>query len=170
MDAIINERVLDIGFRADLERKQGFCRRHVAELVPTDRRETGGILGSSMLLSAVIDRRIASSATASGRAAVGSASGSTLARTRPPCIACTQGETAVQTAIARFAERSVDPAWADTLGDAAFCLDDFLLLWDRAGSQTASSSRWRVVSSPGSRTCAGGSTATPTTRATTGSS
>ena len=58
MDAIINERVLDIGFRAALERKQGFCTRHVAELVPTDRRETGGILGSSMLLAAIIDRRI----------------------------------------------------------------------------------------------------------------
>ena len=42
MDAIINERVLDIGFRADLERKQGFCRRHVAELVPTDRRGPAG--------------------------------------------------------------------------------------------------------------------------------
>jgi hypothetical protein len=58
MDAIINERVLDIGFRAELERAHGFCRRHVAELVPTDRRETGGILGSSLLLSAVIDRRL----------------------------------------------------------------------------------------------------------------
>ena len=58
LDAIINERVLDIGFRAELERSQGFCRRHVAELLPTDRRETGGMLGSSMLLSAVIDRRI----------------------------------------------------------------------------------------------------------------
>ena len=59
MDSIINERVLDLGFRADLERKQGFCRRHVAELVPTDRRETGGILGSSMLLAAIVERRVA---------------------------------------------------------------------------------------------------------------
>src|SRR4029077_5695635 len=87
MDAIINERVLDIGFRADLERKQGFCRRHVAELVPTDRRETGGILGSSMLLSAVIDRRIDLV-----RGGIGSRGGRirvrlSLARKRPPCVA-----------------------------------------------------------------------------------
>ena len=135
MDAIINERVLDIGFRTDLERKQGFCARHVAELVPTDRRETGGILGSSMLLSAVIDRRIdivrGAVATPGQRLRVRLG----RARHRPPCIACSQGVTAVETAVARFADRSSDPAWAAALGDTAFCLDDFLLLWDSAGSR-----------------------------------
>jgi len=135
MDAIINERVLDIGFRADLERKGGFCRRHVAELVPTDRRVTGGILGSSMLLSAVIDRRIDLVRDGVGSRGRRIRVGLKLARTRPPCVACTQGETAVRTAVGRFAGRSLDPAWADTLGEAAFCLDDFLLLWDRAGSR-----------------------------------
>ena len=135
LDAIINERVLDIGFRADLERKQGFCARHVAELVPTDRRETGGILGSSMLLSAVIDRRIdvlrAAVATPGRRLRVRLG----LARHRPPCIACSQGVTAVQTAVARFADRSSDAAWVAALADTAFCLDDFLLLWDTARSR-----------------------------------
>ena len=137
MDAIINERVLDIGFRADLERKQGFCRRHVAELVPTDRRETGGILGSSMLLSAVIDRRIGLVRDGVGsrgrRIRVGlelAADASAVhrvhagrdGRPRRPSDGSPSGR--------------VDAAWADTLGEAAFCLDDFLLLWDRAGSQT----------------------------------
>src|SRR3954454_13211333 len=95
MDAIINERVLDIGSRADLERKQGFCRRHVAELVPTDRRETGGILGSSMLLAAIVERRVA------GLRETPLAHGRKLrdrlanARKRPPCIACGQGTSAV---------------------------------------------------------------------------
>ena len=135
MDAIINERVLDLGFRADLERKQGFCRRHVAELVPTDRRETGGILGSSMLLSAVIDRRIDLV-----RGGIGAGSHRVrvrlrLARERPPCIACSQGETAVATALARLAERSGDAAWANALAELPFCLDDFLLLWQAAGSR-----------------------------------
>jgi hypothetical protein len=137
MDAIINERVLDIGFRADLERKQGFCRRHVAELVPTDRRETGGILGSSMLLSAVIGRRLEY-----GRSTTGSITHRIRARLRPtatraPCIACSQGETAVSTAVARLATRSSDQAWADVLADSPFCLDDFLLLWQTAGSRRA---------------------------------
>lgn len=135
MAAIINERVLDIGFRTDLERKQGFCARHVAELVPTDRRETGGILGSSMLLSAVIDRRIDLV-----RGAIGSRGGRirvrlSLARERPPCVACSQGDTAVATALARFADRSSDPAWAGALAETAFCLDHFLALWARAGAR-----------------------------------
>ena len=134
MDAIINERVLDIGFRADLERKQGFCRRHVAELVSTDRRVTGGILGSSMLLSAVIDRWI-DLVRGGGSRGRRLRVGLSLARTRPPCVACTQGETAVRTAIGRFANRSGDADWSEMLGEAAFCLDDFLLLWDRARSR-----------------------------------
>jgi hypothetical protein len=135
MDAIINERVLDIGFRADLERKHGFCRRHVAELVPTDRRETGGILGSSMLLSAVIGRRI--DRARDGTGSVGSRIPMRLRRVpaRPPCIACSQGEIAVATALARLADRSSDGAWATVLADSPFCLDDFLLLWQKAGSR-----------------------------------
>ena len=137
MATIINERVLDLSFRADLERKTGFCRRHVAELVVTDRRETGGILGSSMLLSAVIDRRIGGL-----RGAVGSRGRSlrvrlTLARRRPPCLACSQGAAAVQTALVRLAERGRDRAWAKTMATAPFCLDDFLALWATAGSDPA---------------------------------
>ncbi len=137
LDAIINERVLDIGFRADLERKQGFCRRHVAELLATDRRETGGMLGSSMLLSAVIDRRIGVL-----REAVGSRGRSLrvrlkVARARPPCIACTQGETAVQTALARLTERSRDGTWVALLAEAPFCLDDLLALWSEASKEPA---------------------------------
>ena len=129
MDAIINERVLDIGFRADLERKQGFCRRHVAELrpdrSPRDRRHPRVLDAAARAI--IDDARSGSSATASGRAADGSASDFELARTRPPCVACAQGETAVETAVGRFDRAArVDPAWADALGDAAFCLDDFL--------------------------------------------
>jgi hypothetical protein len=135
MDAIINERVLDIGFRAELERTHGFCRRHVADLVPTDRRETGGILGSSLLLSAVIDRRLGGL-----RGAVGSGGRAVRARLRearrrPTCIACSQGATAAETALVRLAERSGDATWVMSLGETPFCLDDLLALWAAAGSE-----------------------------------
>jgi hypothetical protein len=135
MDAIINERVLDIGFRAELERTQGFCRRHVAELVPTDRRETGGILGSSLLLSAVIDRRLGGLVGAVGSGGRTVRARVREARRRPPCIACSQGATAAETALARLAERAGDTAWAAALGETPFCLDDFLALWAAAGSE-----------------------------------
>jgi hypothetical protein len=96
---------------------------------------TGGILGSSMLLSAVIDRRIDLLRDGAGSCGRRIRGGLSMARTRPPCIACTQGETAVGAAIGRFAGRSRDADWADALGEAAFCLDDFLLLWERARSR-----------------------------------
>jgi hypothetical protein len=134
LDAIINERVLDIGFRAELERSQGFCRRHVAELLPTDRRETGGMLGSSMLLSAVIDRRTTDLEAAIGSRGRGLRARLKRARERPPCIACSQGATAVETAIVRLSERAGDAAWRAALTVAPLCLDDFLALWATAGS------------------------------------
>jgi len=137
MDTIINERVLDLGFRADLERRHGFCRRHVAELVVAGRRETGGILGASLLLSAVIARRTDGLGGAVGSRARGLRSRLAAARRRPPCVACSQGASAVETALARFAERSGDAEWADVLAAAPFCLDDFLALWSVAGSRAA---------------------------------
>jgi hypothetical protein len=137
LDAIINERVLDIGFRAELERSQGFCRRHVAELLPTDRRETGGMLGSSMLLSAVIARRTADLDAAVGSGGRGLRSRLKRARERPPCIACSQGATAVETALSRLAERAQDAAWGAALSASPLCLDDFLALWATAGSDPA---------------------------------
>ena len=137
MDTIINERVLDRGFRADLERKQGFCRRHVAELIATDRRETGGILGSSLLLSAVIDRRVGDLGAVVGSKDRALRARLRDARARPPCVACTQGITAAETATVRFVERSGDAAWADVLAATPFCLDDLLALWSRAGSDAA---------------------------------
>ncbi len=135
LDAIINERVLDIGFRAELERKHGFCRRHVAALVETDRRETGGILGSSILLGAVVDRRTGELGSAIGAGGRTVRARVRAARRRPPCLACTQGATGVDTAIARLAARSSDPAWATVISRSEFCLDDFLALWEEAASE-----------------------------------
>ncbi len=135
LDAIINERVLDIGFRAELERKHGFCRRHVAALVETDRRETGGILGSSILLGAVVDRRTGDLAAVIGSSGRTVRSRIRAARRRPPCLACSQGATGVETAISRLAERSREAAWVAVLRGSAFCLDDFLALWETAASE-----------------------------------
>jgi hypothetical protein len=135
MDTIIDERVLDIGFREDLERRTGFCRRHVAELVATDRRRTGGILGSSLLLAAIIDRRLAPARDGlrhTGRRRRASANAATK---RPPCIACSQGEVAARTAIERLAERTDAPDWVTVIAEAPFCLDDLLAFWAVAGGR-----------------------------------
>ena len=137
VETIISERVLDRGFRADLERKEGFCRRHVVELVSTDRRETGGILGSSLLLGAILDRRTAGLSKVVGSGGRTVRSKVKVAQARPPCLACSQGATAVETALTRLAERASDDAWASLAAAVPFCLDDFLALWVIAGGASS---------------------------------
>jgi hypothetical protein len=136
LEGIIGEFVLDIPFRRDLERTQGFCRRHTRALIETDRRGSG-VLGSSMLYSAILGRRLELVRELMG------AKGRTLrsrvarAQTRPPCVACAQGASAVDIAAHRLLERSTDPAWAETTAAAPFCLDDLLLLWGLARDEPA---------------------------------
>lgn len=123
LEAIIAERVLDIGFREGLERTHGFCRRHAVGLLETDRRGSG-ILGSSILFGATIERRVGAlrgACRARGRSRRGAL---TDARRRPPCPACEQGAAAVDVAAARLVERATDPAWAAAIGEIPFCLDD----------------------------------------------
>ena len=127
LDAIIAERVLDIGFRAGLEREHGFCRRHVAELLAADRRASG-ILGSSILYGAMIERRVAALRLALGSRGRTRRSRLAAAARRPPCPVCEQGAVAVETAMARLAERSADAAWAAVAAQAPFCFDDLVTL------------------------------------------
>ena len=136
LDAIIAERVLDLGFREGLERRHAFCRRHAAELIEADRRSSG-ILGSSILYGAMLERRLAGL-----RAAVGAKGRTRRARLeraadRPRCEVCAQGATARATAIARLVERAEDPAWAAVTAAAPFCLDDLTALLAAAGDAAA---------------------------------
>jgi hypothetical protein len=136
LDAIIAERVLDLGFRAGLEREHAFCRRHAGELIEADRR-AAGILGSSILYGAMLERRLAvlrdaiSSRGRTRRSRLGQAA------RRPPCLVCSQGATMAATAMARLVQRADDPAWAAATSDAACCLDDLAALLAAAGDVPA---------------------------------
>ncbi len=132
LDAIIAERVLDIGFREGLEREHGFCRRHSAELLEAN-RQASGILGSSILFGAIIERRLAALRAALGVRGRGRRQRLGEAGRRPPCIACSQGASGVEIAQARLVERSVDPAWAAVMLEIPFCLDDLTALLAAAG-------------------------------------
>jgi hypothetical protein len=136
LDAIIAERVLDLGFRAGLEREHAFCRRHAAELIEADRRASG-ILGSSILYGAMLERRLADLRDAVRRRGRGRRSRLDAARRRPPCLVCQQGATAVETALGRLAERAADPAWASLAARIPFCLDDLGALIAAAGDAPA---------------------------------
>jgi hypothetical protein len=136
LDAIIAERVLDIGFRAGLEREHAFCRRHTAALLEADRRASG-ILGSSILFGAMVERRAAALREAVGARGRSRRQKLAAARRRPPCLACGQGDSGVDIAIARLVERSADPAWAAVLLEIPFCLDDLGALLAAAGDQVS---------------------------------
>ena len=79
----------------------------------------------------------AASAGRSARRAAGCGSGCGWPESGRRASPVRQGQTAVETALARSVERSRDPAWADALATAAFCLDDFLELWAVAGGDAA---------------------------------
>jgi hypothetical protein len=134
LDAIIAERVLDIGFREGLEREHGFCRRHSAELLEAN-RQASGILGASMLFGAIVERRLAALREALGARGRARRQRLAAAGRRPPCIACSQGALAVEIALARLVDRSADPAWAAVLLEIPFCLDDLTELLAAAGDE-----------------------------------
>jgi hypothetical protein len=134
LDAIIAERVLDIGFREGLERDHAFCRRHSAALLEADRR-AAGILGSSILFGAMIERRAAVLRDAMQSRGRSRRQKLTAARRRPSCLACDQGVSGVDIALARLVERSADPAWAAVMLEIPFCLDDLVALLATAGDQ-----------------------------------
>lgn len=136
LDAIIAERVLDIGFREGLERDHAFCRRHSAELLEADRRASG-ILGSSILFGAIIERRAAALREAVQGRGRSRRQKLAAARRRPPCLACDQGASGVDIALARLVERSADPVWAEAMLEIPFCLDDLAMLLATAGDAAA---------------------------------
>ena len=60
------------------------------------------------------------------------------ARKRPPCLACDQGATrGRRRRWAASSQRSADPAWAEAMAVAPFCLDDFVALWTAADGAEA---------------------------------
>lgn len=136
LEAILAERVLDVGFREGLEREHAFCRRHAAALLEADRRGSG-MLGSTILFAAIVERRAAALLEAVSKRGRGRRRGLSAARARPPCPACDQGRSAIEVALARLVERSADLAWAAAMGEIPFCLDDLAALLATAGDEPA---------------------------------
>ncbi len=136
VEAIVDERVMDIGFRAGLERTYALCRRHVSEIVAAERR-TSGILSSAILYEAIIARRLAELREALGSRGRRRRKRLEAAESRPPCVVCVEGGEAADVAKTRMVQRSGDAAWAAVIGDIPFCLDDLVALLATAGDEAA---------------------------------
>jgi hypothetical protein len=126
------ERVMDVGFRAGLERTNSFCRRHASELIVAERRTTG-ILSSSILYGTLLSRRVSVIRDALRSRGRGRRNRLADAAVRPPCVICSEGAGAAEVALQRLVDRSADPAWAQVIGEIPFCLDDLLVLLALAG-------------------------------------
>lgn len=131
-EAVVDERVMDIGFRAGLERSYAFCRRHIVDVVAAERRSSG-ILSSSILYGAILARRLAVVREALASRGRGRRKRLADVRARPPCVICGEGAAAVDVASQRLVDRSPDPAWAAVIGEIPFCLDDLVALMAVAG-------------------------------------
>ncbi len=126
------ERVMDIGFRASLERTASFCRRHAAALIVADRRNSG-ILSTSILYGTLVSRRVAGLRDAIGSRGRTRRRRLDAAQARPPCVICAEGTSAAEVATQRLVERSSEAAWAAKIDDIPFCLDDLVALLATAG-------------------------------------
>jgi hypothetical protein len=110
----------------------------VVDLLAADRRASG-ILGSSILYGAMLERRLAAIrdalATRGARRRRGRLAD---AARRPPCLVCDEGASAVDIATGRLTDRLTDAAWSTAAATAPFCLDDLArLLVASAGEPAA---------------------------------
>jgi hypothetical protein len=126
MDGILYESVNDVRFRGELDAARGFCHRHVAELLAANRATTGS-LGSAILFAAMLTvrRRELDAALRAGRFRERRLSD---ALQPPDCPICAEERSTVQAAVGSLLRLSADPAWANALAEAPFCLDHLLRL------------------------------------------
>lgn len=135
------ERVSDVAFQRELVEARGFCGPHTTAVVTADRRQMGGTLGSAILEGTVLGGRLHELDEA--RRHRGRTRTKKLAevRARPRCPVCAQRDVAVADAVAGLLETVEDPAWADAMGGADFCLDHLVLLM----AEDDGSPAWRAI-------------------------
>lgn len=151
LESVLWESVNDRGFRARFAASRGFCRAHVHELLKAERSQSGGSLGTAILLGASARVRLAELerlSTADGRR---SRAGIEQAKRPPECPACESVASSNVIAIGTLLDRIDDDAWRAALAHAELCLDDLLLLWtaaaergDAAWPEIASAQRTRI--------------------------
>jgi hypothetical protein len=122
VDGILAESVNDVQFRGELDAARGFCPTHVHRLLQANRERVGGTLSSAILLGAVL--RVRRRELAGVRPARGRSRAKRLeAAARPAdCPVCGQAARGLSNAVGSLVRLSADPAWADALAHAPFCL------------------------------------------------
>jgi hypothetical protein len=141
VEGMLDESVNDRGFRAELDAARGFCRRHSREVLAANRRHSGGSLAAAILFAAIARIRKRELDGISSERGRSRSQRVVQARHAPACPVCAQAAIAETTAAARLVELAREPAWAEAMGSAGFCVDHLLILMSRGGT----SPEWRAV-------------------------
>lgn len=137
LDSLLWENVNDTGFRKRLAAGRGFCRAHVHELLKAERAQSGGSVGTAILLAASLRVRLAEIERLPAESDRRSRA---LEQTRrgPHCPVCEAVQSSEAIAVGTLVDRTGEPSWRGALGSAELCLDDLLLLWSAAAERRAS--------------------------------
>jgi hypothetical protein len=141
IESLLAEFVNDVPFRHALDEARGFCESHVHALVEADRRGSGGLLGPAILFHAVLGVRVREVAAAHAAKGRSKSKRVTESRTPPSCPVCAEVRRADLVTVAGLAHLTADPAWAQAMASAPFCLDHLLALMTE-GPGTAS---WSAI-------------------------
>lgn len=133
LESILAESVNDIPFRQALDHARGLCRRHAREVLEADRQRAGS-LGAAILLRATLVARLRDVEVA--HAAKGWTRGRKADEAaRPPnCPGCAREATTIDWVAGALIRLTAEPAWAEAVGTAPFCLDHLILLLRERGT------------------------------------
>jgi hypothetical protein len=130
LESILSESVNDVGFRGVLDAGRGFCATHARAVLDADRRRSG-TLGAAILLRATLLVRLRELERAAGAAGRNRARQIAAAGVLPACPACSRQERHEAGVLDGLASLVADPAWANAVGAAPFCLDHLVRLLAR---------------------------------------
>jgi hypothetical protein len=136
------EGVNDVGIRRELDASRGLCPAHVGALVAADRRRPGSMLGSAILLDAMLRvRRAEIEGVRHARGARGRRRALALAARAPDCPVCRVGGEVEASAVDAIVGHVDEAAWAEATARALFCLLHLTALMRATGDAPA----WRAV-------------------------
>jgi hypothetical protein len=141
IDGFLYESVNDVTFRRNLDAARGFCATHTHALFDADRRMSGGMLGSAILLGAIM--RIREEELRTAHSARGISRGRRVQDAARPaeCLVCAESRHIDEVSagsLVRFAE---DAQWADAIGAAELCLQHLVHLMAASGRPA----QWPVI-------------------------
>jgi len=130
---LAREGATDRGLRSQMDKGLAFCAPHSLGLSRMELLQTSSQLATSVLLDAVLRRRLASLEKLAGADAQTQQRG-LIDLSDPRCPVCDRMDEASKTAIDRLLRLSQDGAWTAALGEAEICLDDLYALWSAAAA------------------------------------